>query len=147
MNVPQHINKSDWPISSAHRARVLRNVTYASVIVALFLILIKLFAWFITDSVSILSSLIDSSFDAVASILNFIAVRHALVPADRHHRFGHGKAESISGLAQSVFIFASVIFLLTEVIFRFIYPKVIENSLEGIIIIFISLFVTIIRIC
>ena len=131
-------------ISSEERARILRNVTYASVIVAVFLVSIKLYAWSITDSVSILSSLVDSVFDALASIFNLLAVRHALTPADKDHRFGHGKAEALSGLAQSTFIFGSVIFLLIEVFKRFFYPKSIDNSFEGIIIISISLLVTIV---
>ena len=130
-------------ISSEERARILRNVTYASVIVAVFLVSIKLYAWSITDSVSILSSLVDSVFDALASIFNLLAVRHALTPADKDHRFGHGKAEALSGLAQSTFIFESVIFLLIEVFRRFFYPKSIDNSFEGIVIILISLLVTI----
>jgi divalent metal cation (Fe/Co/Zn/Cd) transporter len=40
-----------------------------------------------------------------------VAVRHAMSPADREHRFGHGKAESLAGLGQSVFIGGSAVFL------------------------------------
>ncbi|MBL42614.1 MAG: divalent metal cation transporter FieF [Rhodospirillaceae bacterium] len=121
----------------------MRNVTYASVLVAIFLVFIKFIAWSMTDSVSILSSLVDSVFDSLASLFNLFAVRQALIPADKEHRFGHGKAEALSGLAQSTFIFGSIIFLLIEVVRRFFSPKIIENSFEGIIIIFISLLVTI----
>jgi len=133
----------DSDISIIERSRALRNVTYASVLVAIFLVFIKFIAWSMTDSVSILSSLVDSVFDSLASLFNLFAVRQALVPADKEHRFGHGKAEALSGLAQSTFIFGSIIFLLIEVVRRFLSPKVIENSFEGIIIIFISLLVTI----
>ncbi len=133
----------DSDISIIERSRALRNVTYASVLVAIFLVFIKFIAWSMTDSVSILSSLVDSVFDSLASLFNLFAVRQALVPADKEHRFGHGKAEALSGLAQSTFIFGSIIFLLIEIVRRFLSPKVIENSFEGIIIIFISLLVTI----
>tara|TARA_Y100000589_G_scaffold332327_1_gene391799 strand:- start:2372 stop:3307 length:936 start_codon:yes stop_codon:yes gene_type:complete len=133
----------DSDISIVERSRALRNVTYASVLVAIFLVFIKFIAWSMTDSVSILSSLVDSVFDSLASLFNLFAVRQALIPADKEHRFGHGKAEALSGLAQSTFIFGSIIFLLIEVVRRFFSPKIIENSFEGIIIIFISLLVTI----
>ena len=83
---------------------LLRLATYASVIVATILIFIKIHGWIETDSVSLLSSLLDSVLDAGASILNLIAVRHALVPADKEHRFGHGKAEALAGLVQAAFI-------------------------------------------
>ena len=67
----------------AEAARLMRLATYASVAVAGFLILVKLAAWLYTDSISLLSTLIDSLLDAVASLINLFAVRHALVPADR----------------------------------------------------------------
>ena len=73
---------------------LLRFATYASICVAVTLIVAKLAAWFATGSVSMLSSLVDSMLDAVASTVNLLAVRHALQPADREHRFGHGKAEA-----------------------------------------------------
>ncbi len=136
-------DNTDSDISIVERSRALRNVTYASVLVAIFLVFIKFIAWSMTDSVSILSSLVDSVFDSLASLFNLFAVRQALIPADKEHRFGHGKAEALSGLAQSTFIFGSIIFLLIEVVRRFFSPKIIENSFEGIIIIFISLLVTI----
>ena len=114
---PKANKMSKENISIEKRSRILRNVTYASVSVAIFLVSIKLYAWLITDSVSILSSLIDSIFDVIASFFNLLAVRHALTPADENHRFGHGKAEALSGLAQSIFIFGSVVFLLIEILF------------------------------
>ena len=61
----------------------MRSATYASVTVAFILILIKIFAYVLTGSVALLSSLIDSILDSFASILNLVAVRHALTPADR----------------------------------------------------------------
>ena len=81
-------------------ARLMRLATYASVATALVLILAKVVAYLLTDSVSMLSTLLDSLMDAAASLVNLIAVRHALTPADREHLFGHGKAEALAGLGQ-----------------------------------------------
>jgi ferrous-iron efflux pump FieF len=101
------------PISTASTedARLLRLATSASMLVATLLIVAKAFAFFATGAVSLLASLVDSLIDAAASLLNFLAVRYALAPADREHRFGHGKAESLAALLQSVLILGSSFYL------------------------------------
>src|SRR4051794_18810436 len=87
--------------------RLMRLATYASVATAVVLIAAKLVAYLLTDSVSLLSTLIDSLLDVAASLVNLFAVRTALMPADAEHRFGHGKAEPIAALGQSAFIAGS----------------------------------------
>src|SRR5574341_1841294 len=94
--------------------RLMRFATYAAVAVASLLIIAKFAAYLLTGSVSMLSTLIDSLLDAAASLVNLVAVRHALMPADREHRFGHGKAEALAGLGQSAFIAGSAVFLLVQ---------------------------------
>ncbi|MDB2705702.1 cation diffusion facilitator family transporter [Pseudomonadota bacterium] len=110
--------------------RLMRWATYASVTTALLLISTKLIAWFVTDSVSILATLIDSSLDMLASVVNLIAVRHALQPADKEHRFGHGKAEALAGMGQSMFIAGSAGVLLLQAIERMIHPKDAMTSID-----------------
>ena len=83
-----------------------------------------------TDSVSILATLIDSSLDMLASVVNLIAVRHALQPADNEHRFGHGKAEALAGMGQSMFIAGSAGVLLLQVVERMIHPKEAMASID-----------------
>lgn len=123
-------------------ARLMRLATYASVAVAAFLITIKLIAWLVTDSVSVLSSLVDSVLDAIASLINLAAVRHALTPADSEHRFGHGKAESIAGLGQAAFIAGSAAFLIFESVRRFITPQEISHGTVGIGVMVVSIVLT-----
>ncbi len=76
-------------------------------------------------------------------MVNLIAVRTALQPADREHRFGHGKAEPLAGLGQSTFIAGSALFLLFEVGNRLINPQPIERSAVGIAVMVFSIVVTI----
>jgi len=123
-------------------ARLLRLATYASTSVALVLIAAKLFAWSASGSVSLLATLIDSMLDALASIINLIAVRHALTPADKEHRFGHGKAEALAGLSQSLFIAGSAGFLLFEAAQRVINPVKVESIQLGIVVMVISIVAT-----
>lgn len=122
--------------------RLMRLATYASVAAASLLIVVKLVAWVLTDSVAILSTLIDSVLDAAASLINLLAVRHALQPADREHRFGHGKAEPLAGLGQAAFIAGSGLFLVIEAAGRFADPKPISQGWVGIGVMVFSIVVT-----
>ena len=120
MMLPQHPTADE----------LMRWATYASVTTAIILISVKIIAWFITDSVSVLATLLDSSLDVLASALNLIAVRHALEPADNEHRFGHGKAEALSAVGQSMFIAGSAGFLLLQATGRIINPQEMTSGLE-----------------
>src|SRR5438445_400580 len=124
-------------------APLMKRATYAAVAVAALLIAVKLLGWLLTGSVSVLSSLLDSLLDIAASLVNLIAVRHAVTPADREHRFGHGKAEPLAGLGQSAFIVGSAVFLFIEVLQRVLNPVPIENSRIGIGVMVFSIVVTI----
>ena len=95
-------------------SRLMRFATYAAVGSAMMLIIVKTGAFLLTNSVALLSSLVDSILDFMASLVNLWAVSHALTPADKEHRFGHGKAEPLSGLAQSAFVAGSAVLLLIE---------------------------------
>ena len=123
--------------------RLRRMATYASVAVAAVLIAVKFAAWLETGSVALLSSLVDSLLDAVASLVNLVAVRHAMSPADREHRFGHGKAEPLAVLGQSAFITGSAMLLLAEAVRRLISPTPVENPPAGIAVMVFSIGVTI----
>jgi ferrous-iron efflux pump FieF len=123
--------------------RLRRGATYASVAVAMVLIAVKFAAWLDTGSVALLSSLIDSLLDLVASIVNLLAVRHAMSPADREHRFGHGKAEPLAVLGQSAFIIGSALLLLAEAVRRMIAPAAVHNPPAGIAVMVFSIAVTV----
>src|SRR5271156_4706116 len=123
--------------------RLRRLATYASVAVAAVLIAVKFAAWLETGSVALLSSLVDSLLDIVASVVNLVAVRHAMSPADREHRFGHGKAEPLAVLGQSAFITGSAILLLAEAVRRLISPVPVENAPAGVAVMVFSIVVTI----
>jgi ferrous-iron efflux pump FieF len=108
--------------------QLMRWATYASVATALLLIAAKVVAYVLTDSVSLLSTLLDSLLDAAASLINLFAVRHALTPADREHRFGHGKAEPLAALGQSTFIAGSAVFLLVQAANRLVSPHPVTHT-------------------
>ncbi len=111
---------------------MMRRATAFAVAAAALMIAGKLGAWLATDSVSLLSALADSVMDVLASLINLFAVRHALQPPDREHRFGHGKAEPLAGLGQALFITASAIFLIVEAAGRIVEPEPIRQAPVGI---------------
>lgn len=133
---------TEVPLLPKETARLMRLATYASLSVALTLILAKLVAWGYSGSLSLLATLIDSFLDGLASLINLLAVRHALSPADREHRFGHGKAEALAGLGQSAFIACSAGFILVEGVRRFINPQPVDAFGLGIAVMVFSIAAT-----
>jgi ferrous-iron efflux pump FieF len=123
--------------------RLMKMASMASIGVAAAIIFIKIVAWVMTDSLSLLSSLVDSVLDIVSSFIGLMAVRYSLQPADEDHRFGHGKAEDIAAFAQSAFISGSGIFIIVEAISRFIVPHTIENGAIGIMVMLASSVLTV----
>lgn len=122
--------------------RLMRLASYASVAVAALLIAVKFIAYALTDSVAMLASLVDSLLDVVASLVNLLALRHALEPADLEHRFGHGKVEALAGLAQSAAIAGSSVFLLLEASERLLNPHPVSASEIGIAVSLFAIVVT-----
>lgn len=126
----------------AERARLLRLATNLSVATAVVLIVAKLGAWALSGAVSILASLIDSVMDALASFVNLLAVRYAMVPADAEHRFGHGKAEALAALGQATFIAGSAVILVLHAIDRLLHPQPIAHVGIGVAVIVFSIIAT-----
>ncbi|HEY2070613.1 MAG TPA: cation diffusion facilitator family transporter [Rhizomicrobium sp.] len=127
------------PDVTARDASLMKRAAYASLGISVGLVAIKAFAYLLTSSVAVLASLADSSLDLFTSTLNLIAIHSALTPADDEHRFGHGKAEPLAGLAQFAFIVASAGFITVQAIGRFIRPEPVEHGTTALIIMVISL--------
>ena len=118
-------------------ARLVTMAAWTATIVATLLLIVKVITWWVTGSVSLLASLIDSMLDIAASVVNLIVVRYSLQPADKEHTFGHGKAESLAALAQAMFISGSAVFLILNGIERFFRPQDLQSPELGV---YVSLF-------
>ena len=129
--------------SSPEHARLLRLATRASVAVASLLIVTKAIAWWLSGSISMLAGLTDSLLDGVTSFLNLLAVHYALRPADVDHRYGHGKAESLAGMAQALFIAVSAVLIAFQAIERLKNPEPVGAPWIGIGVIVFSLVMTV----
>ena len=122
--------------------KLVKRATLIAVLISIFLIFIKFITCWITGSISLFASLLDSSIDLLASGLNFFLVRYALKPADDDHTFGHGKAESLAALAQSTFIIGSATILLLSSIKSIVHPSELKAPLLGITVSAISTVIT-----
>lgn len=97
-------------MSRKHQA-VRLSVASNSLLVAL-----KLIAGLVTGSVSILSEAIHSGIDLVAAVIAMFSVRAASLPADEKHRYGHGKIENLSALAEALLIIVAAIWIIGEAV-------------------------------
>ena len=122
--------------------RLVSRAAIAATAMASVLLLIKIFAWWYTGSLSILAALVDSLVDIAASLTNLLVVRYSLQPADEEHTFGHGKAESLAALAQSMFISGSALFLFLTGIQHLIRPEPMQAAGVGMVVTLIALIST-----
>jgi len=124
-------------------ARLMRQASAAALAVAICLALAKAIAWWLSGSVSLLAGLTDSLLDGAASLLNLIAVHYALRPADEDHRYGHGKAEALAGLAQALFVGASAVLVALQAWQRLHHPEPLGAQALGIAVMLLSLALTV----
>ena len=103
----------------SERGDLTRRAAIASITMALFLVALKVWASIETGSVAMLGSLADTVLDLVASMVTFLGVRWAAMPADAEHRFGHGKAEALAALVQVILITISALGIGWRAIDRF----------------------------
>jgi cation diffusion facilitator family transporter len=102
------------------------------------LIIMKLIVGIFTGSVSIISEAIHSTMDLLAAIIAFFSVKISDKPADNNHPYGHGKIENISGVIESLLIFAASIWIIIEAARKIVNPGEIESVGIGFIVMFIS---------
>ncbi|WP_034943204.1 CDF family cation-efflux transporter FieF [Erwinia oleae] len=123
-------------------ARLVNAAALAATTLASLLLIVKIFAWWYTGSVSVLAALVDSLVDIAASLTNLFVVRYSLQPADEEHTFGHGKAESLAALAQSMFISGSALFLFLTGLQHLASPAPMRAPLVGMVVTLIALGLT-----
>lgn len=124
------------------RSLLVRSAAYASITTALFLLALKLWAAWVTDSTAMLGSLADTALDLIASIATLVGVWIAAQPADEDHRFGHGKAEALAAIFQVMLIALSAGGIALRAIQRLIDPAPVQAPVEGIAVSVIAIIAT-----
>jgi len=119
------------PQHQAH-GELTQRAALASVSMAAFLLLLKGYAAWRTGSIAMLGSLADTGLDLVASLITLYGVRLAATPADREHRFGHGKAEALAALFQVGIITFSAVGIGWRAVDRLMHGEVTAHAEYGI---------------
>lgn len=109
-----------------------RTASIVALVVALALVVVKVWAWLATGSISLLTSAADGLVDVLASTVTFIGVRYAAQPADSGHRYGHGKAEAIAAFVQALLLGAAALGLGIESVERLFSPQALNQTGFGI---------------
>ncbi len=129
-------------MNPADRAPSANQVTLLSVAVAVTLVVLKIGVWWLSHSIALLASALDSGLDLIASLATFFAVRYAAAPPDREHRFGHGKAEAFASLVQAGLVFASAAVITQQAIVHLLRPAAIAREAWAIGVMLISILLT-----
>jgi ferrous-iron efflux pump FieF len=96
-----------------------KSAAYASITMAALLLVFKSWAAWSTGSTAMMGSLADTGLDLISSLATLAGVWVAGQPADRNHRFGHGKAEALSAMFQAVLIAFSALGLGVHAVAQF----------------------------
>ena len=104
-----------------------RTLLWASVVVAIITITLKTWAWWITDSVGLLSDAMESVVNLASAIFGLMMVTVAAQPADENHPYGHHKAEYFSSGFEGILIIVAALAIIWAASHRIFDPKPIEQ--------------------
>ena len=104
-----------------------RTLMWASVVVAIMTITLKTLAWWITDSVGLLSDAMESLVNLASAVFGLVMVTVAARPADAEHPYGHHKAEYFSSGFEGILIIVAAIGIIWAASHRIFDPQPIEQ--------------------
>jgi len=100
-----------------------RTLLWASVAVAAVTIVLKTLAWYVTDSVGLLSDAMESFVNLASAIFALVMVTIAVRPADEDHPFGHYKAEYFSSGFEGILIVGAAVGIIWAAVERLLQPQ------------------------
>ena len=103
--------------------------------VSLALLLVKLFAYYMTNSVSVLTDALESIVNVVAGFFGLYSLQLSSKPKDVEHPYGHGKIEFISAAVEGVMVSVAAVFILFESVKNIITPVPLQQLDTGILLI------------
>jgi cation diffusion facilitator family transporter len=101
-------------------------------VISVALFLIKLFAWYLTHSVAILTDALESIVNVVAGFIGLYSLYISGKPKDQDHPYGHGKVEFLSAAIEGILIGIAGIFIIREAILNLYEPHSIQKLDYGI---------------
>ena len=116
-------------MTTSFRDRILspRGLLGVSVVVAIITITLKTLAWYITDSVGLLSDAMESFVNLASAVFGLVMVTIAARPADDDHPFGHHKAEYFSSGFEGILIIAAALGIIWAAGHRLFDPQPLQQ--------------------
>jgi cation diffusion facilitator family transporter len=99
------------------------RMLWASVVVALVTIALKTGAWWLTDSVGLLSDAMESLVNLASAVFGLMMVTIAARPADEDHPYGHHKAEYFSSGFEGILIIVAALGIIWVAVHRLFDPQ------------------------
>ncbi|MEY3432821.1 MAG: hypothetical protein RL131_757, partial [Bacteroidota bacterium] len=120
---------------STTQAQLNLRIQKVVAIVAVFLFIFKLVAWYITQSVAVLTDALESTVNVVAGFISLYSLYVAAKPRDKEHPYGHGKAEFVSAAVEGSLVAIAGVIIIYEAIDNIIHPHIIQQLDIGMIIV------------
>jgi len=120
--------------------RVKQNLKIQKYIagISVCLLLIKLLAWYLTNSVAILTDALESIVNVVAGFIGLYSLSLSAKPRDAEHPYGHGKVEFISAAIEGILISVAGIFIIREAVLNLSHPHQIRKLDNGIYLVLVT---------
>ncbi len=120
--------------SNTGRHRSITRFAWLSIAAAIVTIALKTIAYFLTNSVGLLSDAMESGINLAGAVMALSMLLIAARPADEDHNYGHDKAEYFSSSVEGILILIAAIFIIIASIRRFIEPRPLEQIGLGLIV-------------
>lgn len=101
-------------------------------LISFLLMIIKLFAWYITQSVAILSDALESTVNVAAALMGLYSLSLAARPSDKNHPYGHGKVEFISAGVEGTLILTAGLLIVYKAVLKFSLETPVTSLESGI---------------
>jgi cation diffusion facilitator family transporter len=108
------------------------------VVIAIILFALKLVAYYLTQSVAILTDALESTVNVIAGIIGLFSLSVAARPRDENHPYGHGKAEYLSAAVEGALVLMAGFIIIYQAIINIIHPHVIQKLDKGILLVAIT---------
>jgi cation diffusion facilitator family transporter len=119
---------------------VQKNLRLQKIItgVGILLFLMKVFAWYLTQSVAILTDALESTINVIAGLIGVYSLYVSAKPKDWDHPYGHGKAEFLSAAIEGTLITLAGFVIIYEALINLIHPHIVQKLDYGILLVAVT---------
>ena len=114
------------------------KVQFVVISISVMIFIAKIWAYYLTNSVGILSDALESTVNVIAGIATFFSLKYSFKPRDKDHPYGHGKIELITASIEGVLIGMAGILIMLEAFKRIFIASEIKELEWGLILVAIA---------